>query len=89
MALSKIEITNMRAFLQRSQDVKGHETMAHALCLQALVREEQELTQRERNEKIAAEAVARAKETKTPKDGSAVMDQREETQVLPKPEVAE
>lgn len=79
--LTKIEIANMRAFLSRNSDIKGHESVAHANCLIALNREEQEILRLERHVKIEAEAATRAT--------TAEKDVREATQVLPKAESAE
>lgn len=58
-------IQNMRVFLKRlgngaASQITGEETVAHALCLQALEQEEAELNRQARNAKIAADAKARA-----------------------------
>lgn len=60
--LTKQEINNTRVFLKRVRDITGEESLAHALCLQAMDREEQAVSAAERNAKIAAAAAQRAKE---------------------------
>lgn len=79
--LTKTEIMNMRVFLSRNTDVRGNETVAHANCLIALNREEQEIMRLERHIKIEADAAGRAT--------TAEVDTREATQVLPKADSAQ
>ena len=62
--LTKVEIQNTRVFLRRCKDITGEETVAHALCLQALDREEQALVRQARDAQIAKEAADRASRSK-------------------------